>query len=91
LATSRIGALRQRRADVKGKSLGVERVVRQELQTLALHLGALTARDPPHLELQEDTRAAGRKISNAANLAIVPTGMFSSARPTGRFFERVLG
>ena len=75
-------------ADVKSKSLGIERVVCQELQTLALHLAALAARNPPHLELQEDTQAAGRKISNAANLAIVPTGMFSSARPAGCFFER---
>jgi hypothetical protein len=75
-------------ANVKSKPLGVERVVRQELQTLALHLAALAAPDAPYLELQEYAQAASRKISSAANLAIVPPGMFSSACPAGRFFER---
>jgi hypothetical protein len=74
--------------DVKGKPLGVERVVRQELEALALHLAAPAARDPPHLEFQEDTQVGGRKVSSPAKLAIVPPGMFSSARPAGRFFER---
>src|SRR6267143_1045600 len=68
-------------ADVKSKPLGVERVVRQELQTLALHLAALAAPDAPYLELQEYAQAAGRKISSAANRAIVPPAMVSSARP----------
>ena len=74
--------------DVKSKSLGVERVVRQELQALALHLAALAASDAPHLEFQEYAQSAGRKIASPAKLAIVPPGMFSSTRPAGRFFER---
>jgi hypothetical protein len=75
-------------ADVKSKSLGVERVVRQELQALTLHLAALTAPDAPHLELQEDPQIAGCKIANAPNFAIVPAEVLSSARPARRFFER---
>src|SRR5258708_342549 len=73
---------------VKSKPLGVEGVVRQDPQTLALPLAALAAPDAPYLELQEYAQAASRKISSAANLAIVPPGMFSSACPAGRFFER---
>jgi hypothetical protein len=46
-------------ADVKSKSLGIERVVGQERQALALHRAALTAPDAPHLELQEYSQAAG--------------------------------
>src|SRR6266700_4125995 len=73
-ATSRIGELRQP-ADIKRKALGVERIVRQEFQSLALHLAAMPAPDAPHLELQEYAQAAGRKIPNATKLAIVPSGM----------------
>src|SRR6266568_83331 len=60
LATSYIGyrSAATAPADVEGKSLGVERVVRQELETLALHLAAPAATHAPHLELQEDAQAA---------------------------------
>ncbi len=74
--------------NIEGESLGVERVVRQKLETLALHLAALAALDPPHLELQEYPQATGRKVPNLTKLAIVPPGMVPSARPAGRFFER---
>ncbi len=33
--------------DIAGKALGVQRVLQQELQPLALHLAALSAVDPP--------------------------------------------
>jgi hypothetical protein len=74
--------------DVKGKSLGVERIVRQELETLTLHLAAPAAMHASHLELQEDAQAASRKVASAAKLAIVPPGMHSSAGAACRFFER---
>jgi len=75
-------------ADVKSKSLRVERVVRQEFQALAFHRAAMTAPDAPHLELQEYTQAAGCQIASAPNLAIVPAELLSSTCPARRFFER---
>ena len=75
-------------ANVKGKSLGVERIVREEVETLALHLTALAAPNAPHLELQKYAQAASRKVANSADLAVVPSGMFSSACAAGCFFER---
>src|SRR6266571_589041 len=75
-------------ADIEGKSLGVERIVRQKLETLALHLAAPAATHASHLELQEDAQAAGREIASAAKLAIIPPGMLLSAGPARRFFER---
>src|SRR5262245_54979042 len=47
---------------VEGKSLGVERIVGQELETLALHLAAPPAGDTPYLELQEYPQPTRRKI-----------------------------
>src|SRR5262252_1346543 len=75
-------------ANVKGKSLGVEWIVREEVETLALHLTALAAPNAPHLELQKYAQAASRKVANSADLAVVPSGMFSSACAAGCFFER---
>jgi hypothetical protein len=75
-------------ANVKGKSLGVERVVRQELEALALHLAALATHDAPHLELQEYTQVARCKVPSPTKLPIVPPGMLPSARSATRFFER---
>ena len=75
-------------ADIKRKPLSVERIVRQEFQSLALHLAAMPAPDAPHLELQKYAQAAGRKIPNAPKLAIVPSGMLSPAYAATGFFER---
>jgi hypothetical protein len=75
-------------ADVKSKSLGVERVVRQELQAFALHRAAMTAPDAPHLELQEYPQAAGCQIASAPDLAIVPAEVLTATCPARRFFER---
>ena len=53
-AMSLIVACRQRWPDVMGKALRIERVVRQEIEPLALHLAATAASHPPDLNLQED-------------------------------------
>ena len=89
----RLGNIPDRRAptapaDVKGKSLAVERVVRQELQTLALHLATTAAIDASHLELKEYAHAAAGKIARAAELAIVPARTHLPTSAAGRFFDR---
>jgi hypothetical protein len=45
-------------ADIIGKALGVERIVRQKVEPLALHLATVTAVEPPHLQFQENPRVA---------------------------------
>jgi hypothetical protein len=37
------------RTDIIGKALGVERIVRQKVEPLALHLATVTAVEAPHL------------------------------------------
>ena len=48
---------------VVGKALGVERVVGQEIELLALHFAAAAALNAPHLDLQVDARIAAGKIA----------------------------
>src|SRR5260370_42407903 len=56
-------------ADIKGKSLGVERIVRQEFQTLALHLAATAAKDAPPPKLKEYAQAPPGQIGAATDLS----------------------
>ena len=44
----------------KRKALGEARIVRQEIQPLALHAAAGAARHAPHFEFQDDTEPAAR-------------------------------
>src|ERR1039458_4083891 len=71
-----------------GKALRIERVVRQEIEPLALHLAATAASHPPDLNLQEDARVAARQIANPPYTPVVPTQMNPPAAPVGRFFAR---
>jgi hypothetical protein len=71
-----------------GKALRIERVVRQEIEPLALHLAATAASHPPDLNLQEDARVAARQIANPPYTPVVPTQMNPPAAPAGRFFAR---
>src|SRR5450830_1493939 len=75
-------------AHVMGKALRIERVVRQEIEPLALHLAATAASHPPDLNLQEDARVAARQIANPPYTPVVPTQMNPPAAPAGRFFAR---
>src|SRR5665811_894501 len=75
-------------AHVMGKALRIERVVRQEIEPLALHLAATAASHPPDLNLQEDARVAARQITNLPYTPVVPTRMNSPAAPANRFFAR---
>ena len=77
-------------AHVVGKALGIEGVVGQELQPLALHVPAALARNAPHLELQEDARVAAGQIANPPRASVVPARMHSTTAAAERFFERRL-
>jgi hypothetical protein len=69
-------------------ALRIERVVRQEIEPLALHLAATAASHPPDLNFQEDARVAARQIANLPYTPVVPTRMNSPAAPANRFFVR---
>ena len=86
LAMSLIVASRQRRPT--GEALGVEGIVRQEVELLALHGTATPAPDAPDFDLQEDARVAARQIANPPYAPVVPTRMNSPTAPADRFFER---
>ena len=73
---------------VVGKALGIEGVVRQEVEPLALHLAATLAQHATHLEIQKDTRVATRKIANTSRASVVPARVHTSAATSDRFFER---
>ena len=75
-------------ADITGKALGVERIVGQEVEPLALHLATTAAVEAPHLQLQKNPRVAARQIAHAPNLAIVPAGLDPTAAAACRFFDR---
>src|SRR5450830_360968 len=75
-------------AHVMGKALRIERVVRQEIEPLALHLAATAASHPPDLDLQEDVRVAARQIANPPYTPVVPTRMNPPTASAIRFFAR---
>src|ERR1700722_13024670 len=52
--------------DIESKALGEMRIVRQKIQPLAFHGGASTARDAPHLQLQNDPQPGALKVANSA-------------------------
>jgi hypothetical protein len=75
-------------ADIISKSLSVERIVGQKVETLALHLAATAAIEPPHLQFEINSRVATRQITHAAPLASVPAHLDTTATAANRFFER---
>src|SRR5258705_7916276 len=77
-------------ADIISKALGVERIVRQKIQLLSLHLAAIAALDPPHLQLQIYPRVPAAQIAHPPDLAVVPAHLDATAAPTRCFFERRL-
>src|SRR6202040_323245 len=77
-------------ADIIGKALGVERIVRQKVEPLALHLATVTAVEAPHLPFQKKPRVAARQAAPAPQLAIVPAHLPATATAASRFFERRL-
>ncbi len=73
---------------VVGKALGIEGVVRQEVEPLALHVAATLAPHATHLELQIDARVATREIANAPRASVVPARLGSTTAAADVFFER---
>src|SRR5438874_398876 len=71
-----------------GKALGVEGVVGQKLEALALHFAAAPTAYAAHLELQIHSRIPARQIANAPSLAIVPTRVHATTAAAQSFFER---
>ena len=72
----------------EGEALGVERMVRQPVQALLLHLPAALALDAPDLQLQVDPRVPTRQVADAAPPAIVARTMAAPTRATACFFPR---
>jgi hypothetical protein len=75
-------------AHVMRKALGIEGIVGQEVQPLALHFAATSALDAPNLALEIDTRIAAGQIANATRAPVVPTQVRSTTAAAERFFER---
>ena len=75
-------------AHVMRKALRIERVVRQKIEPLALHLAATTALHPPDLNFQKDARVTARQIANLPYAPVVPTRMHPPTAPANRFFAR---
>ena len=75
-------------AHVKSKPLGVKRIVRQPIQTLAFHSPALWTSHPTHLQLQVDLQLATRQIARHPRSSIVETAVATPTLTTDCFFRR---
>ena len=75
-------------ANVKGKPLGVERIVGQEDKLLLLHLAAPSAQNTPNLQFEVDTRVAAGEVSDQTELAVVEGPVCRTASSTDCFFCR---
>ena len=74
-------------AHVMGKTLGVERVVGQEVQLLALHAPATLALDAPYLEFEVNAGIPAGQVARAARTPVVPAHVRPCAAAAERFFE----
>ena len=75
-------------ANVKGKPLGIERIVGQEGKLLLLHLAAPSAQNTPDLQFEVDARVAAGEVAGQAELAVVESPMCRTASSTDCFFCR---
>src|SRR5712672_560732 len=82
------GRLPAATADVNGKALGIEWIVRQKCQLLALHVPATPAQHTPDLDLHVDACIATGKIADPPHTPIVPPEMHATATAANSFFER---
>src|SRR4030043_200049 len=73
-------------AHVKGKPLGVERVVAQEGELFLLHLAAPSAQNTPDLQLEVDARVAAGEVSDQPELPIVEYPVDRTASSADCFF-----
>jgi hypothetical protein len=75
-------------ANVKGKPLGIERIVGQEGKLLLLHLAAPSAQDTPDLQFEVDARVAAGEVADQAVLAVVESPVCRTATSADCFFCR---
>ena len=75
-------------ANVKGKSLGVERIVGQEGELLLLHLAAPPPQNTPDFEFEVDACVAAGEVSDQAELAVVEALVCGPATSADCFFCR---
>src|SRR6516165_8363772 len=73
-------------ADIISKPLRIERIVRQKMELLPLHLAATAAVEPPHLHFEINPRVATRQITHAAQFAVVPAHLDTTATAANYFF-----
>jgi hypothetical protein len=76
--------------NVKGKPLGVERIVGQEGKLLLLHLAAPSAQNAPDLQFEVDARVATGEVADPAELAVVESPVYRPATSADCFFCRRL-
>jgi len=73
------------------KAFGIERIVGQERQSLALHrstLTTLTATNPTNLDIEQNTKRSARQIPHLPPRSVVEAAMHRPARSTVCFFAR---
>ena len=75
-------------ANVKGKPLGVERIVGQEGKLLLFHLAAPSTQNTPDLQFEVDTRVAAAEVPDQAELAVVEDPVYCPAISADCFFCR---
>ncbi len=75
-------------AHVMGKALGVEGVVGQKVEPLALHAPATSALNASNLQFEVDARIAAGQIANLTRASVVPPRLCPATAAAHRFFER---
>jgi hypothetical protein len=76
---------------VLGKALGIEGVVRQKVEPIALHVAATLAQRATHLDRQKNTCVTTREFANVPRVSAVPARLESTTAPKNVFFERRTG
>ena len=73
-------------ANIEGKALGVERIIRKELQLLLLHLVAANTENPANLKFKVYTPIAAGKITHSPILAVIDGSVYFTAVTADGFF-----
>src|SRR5580658_7456445 len=82
------GRLPTSSSDKEREPPGIERVIRQPIQSLLFHLSAPPAVDAPDFHIQIDPAVAAGEVAHPSDLAVVPSWMLPTACRATRFFER---
>ncbi len=74
--------------NVIGKTLRIERVVREEGKPFLLHLAAAPALDAANLQVQENAESSAGKVSHTSPLPVVEASVAQAASTADCFFSR---